>query len=257
MIDLCVSKILNVYQKSTSNWCRSIPIPREKDGIVLFTEGEIEYTFPNRSVVASRGSVLLLPKDIPYFGIAKSEKVAYFVLDFDLVSENDFLNLGAPCAIKAEGFRELCASFSSILTIWDRQHIDAQIKSKAFLYSLIGQLIEKKEKIPDMESDSEPLPYIYSHYSDPQISVDSICKKFFISESQLRRNILKATGLSPNEYITSLRINKAKKELICTNKSIKQIAHECGFSSAYYFSRCFSQHVGTSPNRYRQKNPVL
>ena len=61
-----------------------------------------------------------------------------------------------------------------------------------------------------------------------------ICGRFFISESQLRRNIKKATGLPPDEYIRRLRINRAKNELISTQWKICEISESCGFSSPYY-----------------------
>ena len=98
--DLCVSKILNVYQNDTLTWKRNEPRERNRNGLVLFTDGEIEYFFPNQSIVASAGSVMLFPSNVPYHGVALTQRVAYCVLDFQTLSENDICDFGAPCIVK-------------------------------------------------------------------------------------------------------------------------------------------------------------
>ena len=255
--DLCVSKILNVYQNDTLTWRRSEPRERNRNGLVLFTDGEIEYFFPNQSIVASAGSVMLFPSNVPYRGVARTHRVAYCVLDFQTLSENEICDFGAPCIARLKNFDSVHRDFSGIVSVWEQQKMDAVIRTKAFLYSMLARLMENNEKNSTTQESSEIFTYIFDHYTDPDISVLALCEKFYISESQLRRNTLKGTGLTTNEYITYLRLARAKRELICTKKSIKQIADECGFSSAYYFSRCFHLHEKISPKEYRQSNLML
>ena len=45
--DLCVTEIRNVYQNDTLTWSRKTSANRNRSGLVLFTEGEIEYYLPN------------------------------------------------------------------------------------------------------------------------------------------------------------------------------------------------------------------
>ncbi len=255
--DLCVSNILNVYQNDTLTWRRSEPKERNRNGLVLFTEGEIEYYFPNKSIVATRGSVMLFPSNIPYHGVARTKRVAYCVLDFQTLSENEIFDFGAPCISKLKNFDQLYRDFSNMISVWEQQKMDAAIQAMAFLYSTLALLMENDERNNTNQESDDILTYIFDHYADYDISVLSLCEKFYISESQLRRNILKITGLTTNEYITYLRLTRAKRELVCTQKSIKQIAYECGFSSAYYFSRCFHLHEKVSPKEYRQNNLML
>ena len=200
---------------------------------------------------------MLFPSNVPYHGVARTNRVAYYVLDFQTLSENEICAFGAPCIADVKSFDTVCRDFSNIIAEWERQKMDAVIQTKAFLYSMLALLIENDEKNSTTQESSEIFTYIFDHYTDPDISVLSLCEKFYISESQLRRNSMKVTGLTTNEYITYLRLTRAKRELICTNKSIKQIAYECGFSSAYYFSRCFHLHEKISPKEYRQNNLML
>ncbi len=251
--DLCVEEIVNVYRQDTTKWKRDASRERNREGLVLFTEGEIEYTFPSETVLARRGSLMLFPSNLPYCGVARTERVAYFVLDFKSVGEDGTLALGAPCIAVPQNFEELCRAFDEVERAWERQSAESNLLAKAFLYKTLAQMVGGG-KHPTGGDDRGILPYLFDHYTDPALSVSSLCREFFISESQLRRNILRATGLTPNEYITSLRLTRAKRELICTQKRILDIASECGFSSAYYFSRCFHRHTGVSPEQYRQSN---
>jgi AraC-like DNA-binding protein len=255
--DLCVTEILNVYQNDTLTWGRRKPAERNRNGLVLFTEGEIEYYFPNKTIVATRGSLMLFPSNVPYCGSAHTQRVAYCVLDFKTLSENEIFAFGAPCVLKTENFEQLHNDFSDTISAWENKKSDAPLLAKSFLYAAMAKIIENNQDSTMSRVSSDILTYILEHYADPEISVLHLCEKFYISESQLRRNILKLTGMTTNEYITSLRLNRAKKELVCATKSIQQIAHECGFSSAYYFSRCFHQHENISPKEYRQGNLIL
>lgn len=254
MKDLCVEQIYNVYQNRTQKWRRDRFEPRNKDALVLFTEGEIEYFFSNKSIVAKKGDLLLLPGNVAYNGIVHSKTVEFFVIDFKCTSDDSFLQFGAPCTLIPPNFEALFNGFAKAMSAWKQQKIDASFKIKAFLYSTLGELIENSQIVPSRMQESDILTYISEHYTDPALSVAFLCERFYISEAQLRRNIIKATGITTNEYITLLRINRAKQELVCTNKNVKQIAWKCGFSSAYYFSRCFHQHTGLSPKAYREQN---
>lgn len=255
--DLCVTEIRNVYQNDTLTWSRKTSANRNRSGLVLFTEGEIEYYFPNQTIVASAGSVMLFPSNVPYHGAARTQRVAYCVLDFQTLSENELLAFGAPYMAKPECFEQLHSNFLNVISAWEKQKIDAHLQAKVFLFSTLAKIIEKNQVREIKGESNELLTYIFEHYTDPDISVVKLCEKFFISESQLRRNILKLTGMTTNEYLISLRLNFAKRELICTQKNIEQIAYECGFSSAYYFSRCFHQHEKVSPKEYRKINSVI
>ncbi|MGI6011323.1 MAG: helix-turn-helix domain-containing protein [Ruminococcus sp.] len=60
------------------------------------------------------------------------------------------------------------------------------------------------------------------------------------------------TGYSPREYITNIRMSKAKLLLIQTNKSITEIAFEVGYASNASFTNLFTDKVGCSPKTFRK-----
>ena len=73
----------------------------------------------------------------------------------------------------------------------------------------------------------------------------------FLSHSQLQRKLEAVTGYSPNRFIRMMRLAKAKEILQRPNTPISNIALECGFSYAGYFSRVFKQEMGVTPNEWR------
>ncbi|MFA6173753.1 MAG: AraC family transcriptional regulator [Kiritimatiellales bacterium] len=69
-----------------------------------------------------------------------------------------------------------------------------------------------------------------------------------------REQFRKETGYSPVEYLTRLRIQKAKTRLLETGASITDIAFELGFSSSQYFASTFRKVTGETPLKFRQQH---
>lgn len=72
-----------------------------------------------------------------------------------------------------------------------------------------------------------------------------------LSERTLKRRFLNATQLSPNVYLQKVRIDKAKKLLIATTLSVKEVAYEVGYENVSFFVRLFKSEVGHTPARWR------
>lgn len=94
------------------------------------------------------------------------------------------------------------------------------------------------------------LNYLNEHYEE-DLNIEEIAEKFSISSRYLRRIFEKEIGMSCNNYITCVRIGKAKELLWNTSKSITDIAMMTGFNSSQYFSRVFQQSTGIQPSKYR------
>lgn len=215
--------------------------------------GTIEYYFENSTVTARAGDLLFLAGNLPYAGMKKSRNVAFFVLNFECTAHTAFQKLGAPCTVSVREYETAYSLFSEAREIWNHRPIDCELRLKSFAYSLLCSLFTQSESHRSSVTE-DILTYIAENLHDSTISMAGLCHRFYISESQLRRNIHKATGLNPNEYLLLLRLTRAKNELLCTEKTIKQIAAECGFASPYYFTRRFTAQYGSSPTAWRKAN---
>ena len=66
----------------------------------------------------------------------------------------------------------------------------------------------------------------------------------------------KATGINFTEFVSRLRVEKAKNLLINPNLRISEIAYEVGFQSLTHFNRIFKKIAGQSPTDYREHLPA-
>ena len=86
---------------------------------------------------------------------------------------------------------------------------------------------------------------------DNAADVESIAEALCMSPSTLYRKIKGLTGISPNEYIRNLKLNKAAHLLRTTDLTVAEIAYQCGMGSAVYFRNCFKERFGKTPTEYR------
>jgi len=118
------------------------------------------------------------------------------------------------------------------------------------LLQLLDDSVENKEFVPEVE---EIIHKMTMHFNDPDFSVaDTLCQSGY-SKDYARRMFLAETKMSPQEYLTNIRIAHAKKllEQIDRNQlSISDIGAMSGYYDAKYFSRVFKKTTGLSPTEY-------
>lgn len=90
-----------------------------------------------------------------------------------------------------------------------------------------------KEIDVDNRIIQEVATYIYEHYAD-NLSLENVAEKFNLSRSYLSKKFKTATGFGFKEYIINVRIQNACRLLLETNRSITDIAFECGFNDSNY-----------------------
>lgn len=81
--------------------------------------------------------------------------------------------------------------------------------------------------------------------------VSEVADYFGYNCEYLTTLLKKSTDRSLNEHITAGKIEAAKQMLLCSNRSIKEIAYACGFTSDKYFLRVFREKIGLTPGEYR------
>ncbi len=110
-----------------------------------------------------------------------------------------------------------------------------------------------KEIDVDNQLMQEIATYIYQNY-DKKLTLVDMSEKFNISRSYLSKKFKVITGFGFKEYVVNVRIKNACRLLLETNKSITDIAFECGFNDSNYFGDAFRHVKGVSPNKYRKYN---
>lgn len=91
---------------------------------------------------------------------------------------------------------------------------------------------------------------IEQRMEDPMFDVDVIAEKVNMSRATFYRKMKGLTDVSPNDFIRLCRLKKAAQILASGDSYVNEAAFSVGFSSASYFSRCFSKQFGVSPKEY-------
>ncbi|PSN12504.1 AraC family transcriptional regulator [filamentous cyanobacterium CCT1] len=96
------------------------------------------------------------------------------------------------------------------------------------------------------------LEYIQAQLSDA-LSLDAMAAQVGLSRSHFANQFKQAMGVAPHQYVSQQRIEKAKRLLRSPQRSITDIALECGFANQSHLTKVFKKQTGTTPKAYRQQ----
>lgn len=111
---------------------------------------------------------------------------------------------------------------------------------------------------PEDEFVNRIYALVEERLDDTTLSVESMARFMGISRMHLNRKLKALTGLTPNELIRVVRLNRAA-DLLLTGVSISEVADRVGFDTAAYFSKVFKEHHHLTPSEYidKQKQEVV
>jgi two-component system response regulator YesN len=93
--------------------------------------------------------------------------------------------------------------------------------------------------------------YIDQHFMDANLSLNEVAGQVSLSPSHFSTVFSQETGQTFKEYLTEVRIKRAKELLRSTTLRSFEISYQIGYSDPHYFSYVFRKHTGLSPKEYR------
>ena len=127
-----------------------------------------------------------------------------------------------------------------------------------FLYGFLCGLLREAENSGIRGRDSlaqKAAEYIRQEYSHLQ-GVEEVAAVFKVSPAHLSRCFKKEMGIPPSEFLNRQRVQAAMNQLLGTEKTVKEIGEENGFSCGNYFGKVFRRYAGVSPEIYRMRNRI-
>lgn len=94
--------------------------------------------------------------------------------------------------------------------------------------------------------------YLSQHFTDPNLMLQDVATEVCMSCSRFSTVFAQETGFTFTEYLTALRVGKAKELLRATTLRSSQIAFEVGYNDPHYFSYLFKKSTGFTPSEYRK-----
>lgn len=222
---------------------------------------ELVYKLSGETKTTLNGKVMNnLPDTVEY--LPRCEDAEYFV---DRIEFGDCIDIvfDTDCEMPQEAFVTDCSQnkkiaplFHKIHQVWLAKQDGYYYRSMALLYEILAELTKPygnyltKETYRKIEKGIE---YLRIHCLDKNIDFympSTVCE---ISYTYFKKLFVKKFNLTPIQYVTKLRVERACELLNANRHTVTEVADLCGFENVYYFSTVFKKHIGISPKQYRIK----
>ena len=235
--------------------------------LFCFLEGKGSFQIEGSSYALEPWDLLLMrPLEAHYIRIDPAYRYTRFAIHFRPTLLQSIDPEGAllrPFTAREAGTRNLyrAADFDSPLCRMLLQSAtapceDRRLRLLTCLIPLLGE-IKRVFRTADAAAADETLParilrYINSHIAEP-ITLDEICRTFYISKPYLCRTFKQTTGSTVWDYITVKRLMHAR-QLILSGKSPTKVFSQCGFSDYSAFYRAYQKKFSISPSETEKEN---
>ncbi len=126
----------------------------------------------------------------------------------------------------------------------------------AWISTALNEFIELVYSSQDARKVSQIRPainYIDANYNKP-ITLADVAKASHLSISRLAHIFKEQMGITIIDYLTSVRIERAKQLLLATDQNCTEICFEVGYNNQSYFTRTFKGLVGMTPRQFKVRN---
>lgn len=114
----------------------------------------------------------------------------------------------------------------------------------------------EKRKTEEQDAQEERtitgiIRYLQEHL-DKEISLNILADEFHLSSQYISQLFKSEIGVNFLAYLTSIRMERAKKLLLATSFSIGEISEKCGYADYRVFTKTFKKEEGSTPSQYRR-----
>ncbi|MBQ8987629.1 MAG: helix-turn-helix transcriptional regulator, partial [Lachnospiraceae bacterium] len=238
---------------------------REDFYLQYLTRGEMEVSLFGESRIMRPGQVILYYPHTAYqytmrgalIPLAPRQEVQYYWVHFTGYQAADLVER---CGIPNQTFitvadgLSLQLEYEGLFQDFIRRDPLFELSASTRITSLLLQIGRALRGTAKEETDGRiqhALSQIHQHYRE-ELSVREMAREAHLSESHFRSLFKDQTGLSPKDYLTSLRLSRARMLLMQTTEPLQEIAEAVGYPDQMYFSRIFRDRIGVSPSEYRR-----
>ncbi len=257
------SMFISVYETGWENKrCGSSYGPSRREYYImhLVTKGKGKFVVGDKTYNVSKGDCFLLPPNImTYYEADKIDPFSYYWVGFggmeaaELMKKVGFLT-NDNYVVRPAGYEAILQRLKDMTNL--------QTKEGSAEYVLIGELylilaemmIERTTtEVSNREYIDKSLQYMNLNYQKG-ISVNDVADYIGIERTYFFRLFKKQMGMSPQDYLINLKMEKTKVLLKDSKKSIKEIAYSVGYTNYVSFVKIFKEKTGVSPSEFRCLN---
>lgn len=241
--------------------------------IIYIKKGRITIYIGEEHYPATAGDLFFVNSGELHFMESDDMGVEYYTLLFplaflsfqieDALEQEVFLplrqkNLLFPVQLKEfEAEKQMTNLIREVIDVNDEKEAGYQLRTKILLLELMeGLLKENGFQQAAFTSTTgmqrEVLAYIQEHYTE-KITLAMLAQEFHLSEKYISWYFKEHFSISFMQYVSHLRMTRAKDLLLTTEYSITEVALSCGYPSVNLFIRSFKEMYGVTPLQYRKQ----
>ncbi len=243
-------ELIGVFKLDRQNYTKMTSHARNYDSISIRQSGTGNFKTKDTSFSVTKGDVLYIPQNLDYSQTSRGETIfALHFINYSFSPKNTFEVISPDDSEFVEN------TIREMYDIWKEKKQGYRYKCTSLFYSLIYYLNKQtlqnalfSENLGNKIKNA--LDYIHVHFRSEEISVPYLAEICSVSEPYLRKQFQKLYSLSPNQYITKLRLECASQLLQSGLYTVAEVSEKSGFGDTKYFSRVFKKHFKQTPKEF-------
>lgn len=228
-------------------------------------DGSFHYEIKGRQGTAAFGDLVICPPETPFRRVIVTPLTFYFIRFFwedaagTAVDPGEAIPVGK---VSIQDTARLSANYAWLVELPDRRSpvklglINHVLRDLWLMYCRekegAGLRGDRTTVDPLM---AEALEQLQRRAFQP-LNLRDIAASLGMTSVQFSKRFKKAYGETPIDYLTRLRMEKARTLLIETKLSLEQISECCGYANGFYLHRVFVKQMGVTPSQYRKGHRV-
>lgn len=230
--------------------------------ILYVANGKTHFWFDGREEIVSTGHMVLYkPEEIQKYVYYLEDNPEVFWIHF---TGRDVKNILAYHGISLDEHVFYCGVLPDYKALFRKIIQELQLCRygyEDYIVSLFKDILllvdrqqhEQKKTTGNVQEQIERAAAYFNENYNTKISIDDYAESLHISTNWFIHNFKQYAGMSPAQYILSLRMVNAQSLLERTTYNIKEISEIVGYENPLYFSRVFKKEIGKSPAQYRKE----
>ena len=230
--------------------------------ILYVANGKTHFRFDGRKEIVSAGHMVLYkPEEIQKYVYYLEDNPEVFWIHF---TGSDVKNILAYHGISLDEHVFYCGVLPDYKALFRKIIQELQLCRygyEDYIASLFNDILllvdrqqhEQKKATGNVQEQIERAAAYFNENYNTKISIDDYAESLHISTNWFIHNFKQYAGMSPAQYILSLRMVNAQSLLERTTYNIKEISEIVGYENPLYFSRVFKKEIGKSPAQYRKE----
>lgn len=227
--------------------------PDRRNSVLFYTyKGTDVYHFKDQTLYTYPNTITYIPPGVQYTIHTQSDVSASIAIDFDTTEPVTVHPFSVPVSPKSTFF----LLFEESARIWKNKKTGYRQECMANLYRLLALLAKQQEAMIHPAKYGiikDAVDFLHEHYTDPDFRTEKLAELSGITPRYFYILFSQKFNMSPKEYLTGLRMERAKELLADYKYNVSEISQQLGYSDVYHFSKIFKLKNSCSPLEYRRE----